>query len=365
MNKQKNIASLVATVGASLALASTTAHAAKPTKPGGGGTTNQCAGADTRGFPSFVFTRQATINGVSTWGIYVADDDAKCEKLVGSYPFSRDVDFWYDPAGATGMLMHSSNGTGLFAAKLSVSFNAEGSPNVQATAFLPLLPVTAVPVPPAWDDWTMQYIGSAEISHDGTAILFAGMDPKTFENAIWTCPLNMALATVNADECQAVHRSADLFASWGARDGTIYLLKPASSGSGSSLYRLTLATNSVVELWSRGTWFTFAKAALDSGDFEHVAVYEPNITSLCSRVFVINADSCSGNSCDVRNGAGHPARSLTWLPSDKLAGEGQTAPSKKGKCSAAGTIVTFDATDTNGTTTTLNQGYYPNGGSGG
>lgn len=367
MNRQIFVASLVVTMGAALALASAAALAAKPIKPGGGGTADQCDGANTRGFPSFVFTRQANINGVNTWGIYVADDDAKCEKLVGSYPFSRDVDFWYNPATATGLLVHSSNGTGLFSARISVTFNADGSPLVQATAFQSLLPVTAVPDPqlPGWGP--VQYIGSAEISHDGTAILFRGTDQGTFESVIWTCPLNMADASVNATDCQAAYRSANLIASWGARDGTIYLLKPAGSGSGISLYRLTLATNSVVEVWSRGTLFTVAKATLDSGDFERVAVYEPDLASLCSKVLVIDADSCAdgGNNCTILNGGGHPARSLTWLPNARLAGEGQTAPSRKGKCAAAGTIVTFDATDTNSSTTSINQGFYPNGAGGG
>jgi hypothetical protein len=366
MNRQKIIASLIATVGASLTLASTTALAAKPTKPGGGGTANQCAGANTRGYPSFVFTRQATINGVNTWGIYVADDDAQCEKLVGSYAADRDVDFWYDPVSATGMLMHSSNGTGLFAATISVSFNVDGSPVVQATAFQSLLPVTAVPVA-GLDDWTMQYIGDAEVSHDGTAILFRGTDPITFESAIWTCPLNMVDATVNAADCQAVYRSTYFIASWGARDGTIYLLKPAGSGSGTSLYRLTLATNSVVEVWSRGTIFGVVKATLDSDDRERVAVFEPNPPSYCSRVLVIDADTCTGssNNCTILNGQGHPARYLTWLRNGRLVAEGRTAPNRKGKCAIDGTIVTFDATDTNATTIMLNQGFYPNGAGGG
>jgi hypothetical protein len=367
MNNKSVRAPLVTFIWAALLLASSSAVAAKPTKPGGGGTNSDCIGANTRGFPSFVFTRQAMINGLNTWGIFVADDEAKCEKLIGSYPFSRTVDFWFDPIAANGLLVHDSNGTGLFAASISVAFSSDGSPIVETTAFQPLLPVTAVPDPhlPGWGP--VQYIGSAEISHAGTAILFSGTDQGTFETVIWTCPLDTTGATVNAAECQVVHRSADLVANWGARDGTIYFLKPASSGSGTSLYRLTLATNSLVEIWSRGTWLTFAKATLDSDDSERVAVYEPDMASLCSRVLVINADSCTGNStnCSILNGGGHPARSLTWLPNARLAGEGQTMPNRKGKCSAAGTIVTFDAMDTNGATTTLNQGFYPNGSGGG
>ena len=364
MNRQVLIASLVATTAAALALASAAAVAAKPTKPGGG-TANQCAGADTRGFPSFVFTRQATINGVNTWGIYVADDDATCEKLVGSYPFSRTVDMRYDPGTTTGVLVHDSNGYGLVAAIISVAFTADGSPVVQASAFQTLLAVSDVPDPNLAGWGPVQYIGSPVVSPDGTEILFRGTDHSTYESVIWACPLDSAAAMINASACRVIHRAVlPTSASWGARPGIIYVTQPALSGSGNSLYRLTLATNSFEELWSRGTLLIGAKATLNS-DVERVALYEPELPSGCSRVLVINADSCASNSCDVLNGAGHPARSLTWLPNARLGGEGQTAPSRKGKCSAAGTIVTFDATDTSGTTTTLNQGFYPNGSGGG
>lgn len=344
------------------------AVAPKPSKPGDGGAASQCVGANTRGFPAYVSTRQASIDGVNVWAIYVADDNANCEKLVGTYPLSpssRDIDFWYDPVAATGILLHSSNGTGLFAATISVSFNGDGSPVVQATLFQSLLPVAAVPDPQLAGWGPLQYIGSAEVSHDGAAILFRGTDQTTSESVLWTCPLATAAVTVNAAECQAVHRSANVVASWGARGGIIYLLKPAVSGSGTSLYRLTLATNSIVEVWSRGTFFSVLKATLTSGDRERVAVSEPNLATACTKAFVIDADTCSGNSCAILNGQGHPARYLTWLPNGRLVAEGQTAPSRKGKCSAAGTIVTFDATDTNGSTTTLNQGFYPNGSGGG
>ena len=58
MNRQIFVASLVATLGATLALASAAALAAKPTQPGGGGTADQCA-AGGLDFPAFAFWRPA------------------------------------------------------------------------------------------------------------------------------------------------------------------------------------------------------------------------------------------------------------------------------------------------------------------
>lgn len=93
MDKQRVAASLSVTIALAMGLSIDVALAAKPTAPGGGGTANQCA-------------------GVNTWGIYVADDEAKCEKLIGRSPASRAVDFWYDSTAATGMLVHLAGTTG-------------------------------------------------------------------------------------------------------------------------------------------------------------------------------------------------------------------------------------------------------------
>lgn len=332
-----------------------------------------CLGANARGFPSFVFTRQTTTNGGSTWGILVADAEGKCERLVGSVATSRDVNLRYDAATATGLLVYSAGGYELVAATLTVSFNADGSPVVQASAFQTLVAVADLPDPQMVDWGPLVYIGGPVVSQDGTAILFRGSDtaPGNADAVFWTCPLNSSTAIVDASTCGVVHRGpSEISATWGARAGIIYVVQPAVSGSGSSLYRLTLPTpasptSTFEEIWSRGTLLTFAKATLASG-VEEVAVYEPNIATLCGKAWVIDADSCSGNACNVLNGQGHPARGfLTWLPDGRVAAEGQKAPDRRGKCSAAGTVVSFEATDLTGTTTTVTQGVYPDGAGGG
>ena len=116
--------------------------------------------------------------------------------------------------------------------------------------------------------------------------------------------------------------------------------------------------------------WTVAKATLDSALHERVAVYEPDNTpypnsSLCSKVLVIDADTCSNNSCQILNGAGNPARGVAWLPDGRVAGDGQTAPNRKGKCSASGSITAFDSNDTTGSATTLvTDGVSPHGAGG-
>jgi hypothetical protein len=372
MNTHSACAMLVATFGAALALVNTAAVAAKP--GGGGSTDDPCSGAEARGFPSFVFTKQVG----TTWGIFVADANAQCQRQVGAYPSSRTVNFRYDPTARTGVLVHDADGSKLVAATISTAFSATGSPTVKADAFETLISVADLPDPEqaAWGP--LKYIGSPVVSPNGDAILFGGSSAAGGDDRIfWVCSLNIdvvsAAVAVNASTCKVAHRAPSTgmgaTATWGARPGTIYVTQTAASGYGGSLYRLTLPTlqfpaGSFKEIWSRGTEFTYAKATLASG-VERVAVYEPDVTNLCSKVWVINADLCPGNSCSVLNGQGNPARSVGWLPDGRVVAEGQTAPGRRGKCSPAGTVVSFEATDLTSSATTLTKGVYPEGAGGG
>jgi hypothetical protein len=362
MNTHSACAALIA-----LSLVSSTSLAAKP---GGGGSTDPCIGAQARGFPSFVFTKQVG----TTWGIFVADAIAQCQRQVGSYPYSRTVNFRYDPATHTGLIVHDADARNLVAATIDVAFSVNGSPTVQASTFQTLISVADLPDLPLPDWGTLKYIAVPVVSPDGGAILFLGdTGTGTDDRIFWTCALNSSAVTVDASTCRVVHRAPSTgmgaTATWGARQGTIYVTQTATTGFGGSLYRLTLPTpespsGSFEEIWNLGTEFTYAKATLASG-VERVAVYEPDVTNLCSKAWVIDADSCAGNSCDVLNGQGNPARSVGWLPDGRVVAEGQTAPSRRGKCSPSGTVVSFEATDLTSTSTTLTKGVYPEGAGGG
>ena len=74
MNRLTGCATFVATLGAMLALASTSAVAGKP----GGGTFDPCT--TVVDFPAFVYTQ---LSG-RTWTIYVADSTGKCSRAVAT-----------------------------------------------------------------------------------------------------------------------------------------------------------------------------------------------------------------------------------------------------------------------------------------
>lgn len=367
MNMHKVGVPFAAAVGAALILIGDPASAAKPTKPGGG-TSDACAGARDRGFPSFVFVKPVT-NG---WGFFVTDAEARCQKQVGFNPYSRSLDFRYDAVSGRGLLIQDANGGyGLLAATMTVSFNMDGSPDVLTGSFQSLLAASDLPVPDpgSYDTGPMKYIGSASVSPDGTRILLVGMGFVEGSDSLqWVCPLQTPVPSVDASGCRVVDRypsGAGVSASWAARGGNAYVIHPATSRSGDAVYRLDLATGERKEVYGRGTMFTVAKSALSSSGAERLVIHEaPTVVSNCAATvnLVIDADSCSGNACMVLNGAGHlGAAALTWLPDGRVAQQGITISRGGTRCAVSGTIEAFEPTDTNGSRTPLTVGDYPDG----
>jgi len=337
-----------------------------------------CLGAQSRRFPSFAFTRQATINGVVTWKTILADASGQCERVLTTYSyntFNSDLSFRYDEATRSGVVVRGGMGLGQQAARVSVAFDPSGMPAIQASEYVTILATPDLPIPQdlLLTGWTLSQSGSGLISPDGTAILLQGMLARSTGEQMqvfWTCPFNTTSLVVDRSGCRDVYRSnydgsqADYVSgSWGARSDAINLIQVAISGSGTGLYRLRLSDGNLVQVWSRGTLWTFARATLDSSLHERVAIYEPDLISRCSRVLVVDTDTCSNNDCLILNGAGHPARGMfSWLPDGRVVSEGQTAPNRKGQCSASGSIAAFDSRDTTGSTTILvTDGVSPHG----
>ena len=341
--------------------------------------TDPCIGAESRGFPSFAFTRQATISGVVTWKTILADATGQCEKVATTYSyntFGSDLSFDYDPASRSGVIVRVGVGSGTTqqAARVSVTFDAGGVPAIEASTYVTVLSMSDLPIPQdlLTAGWFVSQMGSGLISPDGSAILVEGMLANATGaqvQAFWTCPFDAAALSVDRSGCRVVYQSnydgsmGDyVTGSWGARGDSILLVQAAVSGSGMGLYRLTPADARLEQLWSQGTLWTFARSALDVSGHERVAIYAPDAVSLCARVLVIDAETCSDNDCQVLNGTGHPARSIAWIPDGRVASEGQTAPNRKGKCSASGSITAFDPIDTTGSTVTLvTDGHSPQG----
>lgn len=336
-----------------------------------------CIGAESRRFPSFAFTRQATINGVVTWKTILADATGQCERTATTYSyntFSSDLSFRYDRTSRSGVIVRVGTGFSQQAARLSVTFDTNGVPAVETSSYSSILTSADLPIPPDLlaDGATLVSIGSGYISPDGTALLVQTTlndAAQSYIHLLWTCPFDSEILAVDRGNCRHVYQAsfAEVSGSWGARGDAIYILQPAVSGSGMGLYRLTLADGSIEQIWSRGTLWTYASSALDSSLHERIAVYEADLTTRCARALVIDVDTCSDNDCLVLNGAGHPVRGVfSWLPDGRVVSDGQTAPSRKGQCSNSGAITAFDSNDSTSSTTTLvTDGVSPHGSGGG
>jgi len=323
-----------------------------------------CTQVDASTFPAFTLTRPI---GNSS-ALFVSDANGVCQKQVTGLG-SNGGDFRFDPVTRQGLLISTD---GLSAALLPISTPTD----VQSLATFATLIVKEDLPYVAEAGWAPFAIYGAMASPDGTQVLFNEAYQHTtlgtFRNLIWICPLDLVSATapsIDKTGCVAIHDvdpGVSVSSAWGARAGIVYLAKVASSGSGRSLYRITVATRVVEELWSRGTDIDYPRATLRADGAELLAVFERSPPpGGCSRTFVIDADTCAGNSCSVLNGQGSPAYLPTWLLDGRVAGGGQTGPDRKGKCSGSDAVVAFDPTDANGIVTTLTTGRYPNGAGGG
>ena len=338
------------------------------------GPLDPCVGAQARGFPAFVFGRQMSVNGSNAWYFVAADTTGTCERpIANAGTAAHDHNFRYDPATGRGVLLGSQNAYAHLAATVDITFDAQGTPIVLASPLTTILTREGVPgLPEQLQDpsWTLQYMAPAFLSPDGSRIVFLGMYRHPTLGTLdvnWLCPFSFFDATLDPAGCRDLPRIGPLRGNWGARGDSLYFTGNAVSGSGSALFRLMLADGSFAQIWGRGTFLSSAKATLDDAGRERVVIYEPDMTpSLCSRLIVIDADTCVDNHCQITNGGGNPGRSLTWLPDGRVAGEGQTTPNRKGQCKASGSIITFDANDTTGTSTTLiSVGTQPDGSGGG
>lgn len=328
-------------------------------------------------FPSFIFARNITVkNGPYTTGTFLADATGKCQKKISeSWPGAQTVNLRYDADTNLVLVV----GDGLVAGMTQITFSPAG----------PSVPFLGAPVTLLTDDqidtpadlvsngWTDPGSSDPRISADGTQILFQrsylhhDWTPTGSLNTFWTCELtydgNSMIESVDPSSCTEVHRAPvndnDNYgsgASWGAKDGTIYVTQPSTTSDPRqlSLYRLTLPpapSPGLVEIFSvNGAVLGNVRATATTdptvSNGELVAVYDlaRPFNNWCSTVFVIDAyDDCAGNgSCAILNnqGQGNGLRSVTWLPDGRVAGRGQTAPNRQGRCYTAGANATLGGT---------------------
>jgi hypothetical protein len=335
-------------------------------------------------FPAYIFARNTTVkNGPRTISTFLADATGQCEKKVTeSWPGEQRVDIRFD--ADTGLLLVL--GDEMVARMIRVTFSPTGGPSV-ALLGAPFVLLDdselAIPADLASDGWTAGGTSDPRISADGTRVLFHrgyGKETPTLSwslNTFWTCDLaydaSWQIQPINPASCIEVYRAPvndndnwGSHASWGAIDGTIYVTQPSSADVRQlSLYRLTLPpTNppNIVEIFNSGGVFDYPRAVSTddpaASNGELVAAYDlarPS-NNWCGRVYIIDAyeDCGSSHSCTVlsNQGQGSLLRSATWLPDGRIAGQGESAPNRQGRCSATGTLNAFPAVDPHGASAT-------------
>jgi len=382
MNRFAALVAFVATIVATLALTSTSASAGKPPPT----TPDPCVGAQLRGFPALAFTRKRTTGGRIYYDRILSDLAGQCQQTVfvsdAFAPSSVGPDqLRFDKTTGKGLMVGSGTGYVYFAFPFDVSFSVTGVPTVTPNplSYSQILALSdfATPADLASQGWSNYVMANPTISPDGTKLMTLVAFQKTVGGVqtqmktYWTCPFSVVSpqTPIVASSCAEVFRGNSgeyPNANWGGQGSdSLYVIKAMGGTSATALFRLQLTTQTLTQLWNLGTAFFDSRGGLDVYGNELVAVYEGAPTNGCTKVLVTNPATCDGNGCTPLNGGGAPARTLTWLPNGLLAGEGRTAPDRKGNCSPSGSVVTFDPYAVLPTTTIVPVGSSPAGAGGG
>lgn len=376
MNRHAVCATFVATVGATLALVSTAAVAAKPAPP-----PDPCKSPDLvteATFPSFMFGQTVELSkSVYGTGIFLADASGKCTRMIGTWsPQASTIgDFRYDANRDQAMILAPGPG-GFVAMTSTIGFGLNGPTASTIGTPIFLLNPTALPLPkdPADAGWVLGGSEQFSLSPDGTQVVLKqtyGSDSQYTHivESMWVCSVTYiggVIQPVVPSSCREAHRGFldrnwGQGVVWGALPGTLYISEPASADPLQvSLYRLTLqpapAAAIAEEVFNNGVEFSSIKATAaptgaDASHGELVAIAQGGPNG-CAKAVVIDA-YCTGLSCRVLNQKG--MRSVTWLPDGRLAGRDQTPPSRRnsGQCFMIDQLVAYPAVDSSNTPATL------------
>ncbi len=378
MNKHSVGATLAATLGAMLSLASMSAIAAKPTPPPDPCVSPSLVTEAT--FPSFMFGQTVELSkSVYGTGIFLADASGKCTRMIGTWsPQASTIgDFRYDANRDQAMILAPGPG-GFVAMTSTIGFGPNGPTASTIGTPIFLLDPTALPLPTdlAAAGWVLGGSEQFSLSPDGTQVILKqtyGSDSRYTHvvESMWVCSVTYdaggVIQPVVPSSCWEAHRGFldrnwGQGVVWGALPGTFYFSEPASADPLQvSLYRLTLQPAPVAaiveEIFSNGVEFSSIKATAaptgpDASHGELVAIAQGGPNG-CAKAVVIDAYSCAGLSCLVKNQKG--MRSVTWLPDGRLAGRDQTPPSRRnsGQCFMIDQLVAYPAVDSSSTPATL------------
>ena len=378
MNMHIVRAALIVSLGATLALASTAAVAAKPVPP-----PDPCVSPNLvteATFPSFMFGQTVELSkSVYGTGIFLADASGKCTRMIGTWsPQASTIgDFRYDANRDQAMILAPGPG-GFVAMTSTIGFGLTGPTASTIGTPIFLLDPTALPLPLDLADagWVLGGSEQFSLSPDGNQVVLkqtyvSDSQYTHIVESMWVCSVTYdaggVIQPVVPSSCWEVHRGpVDPYRGqgvvWGALYGTLYISEPASANPLQvSLYRLTLqpapAAAIAEEVFNNGVEFSSIKATAaptgpDASNGELVAIAQGGPNG-CAKAVVIDAYSCTGLSCRVLNQKG--MRSVTWLPDGRLAGRDQTPPSRRnsGQCFMIDQLVAYPAVDSNSTPATL------------
>lgn len=333
MSRHTVFATFVATIAATLALASATAMAARP---GGGGSTDPCvkSGLD---FPAFAYWKPSS----KTMEILVADATGKCTRsVIKSSGTGATIQFSYPVVGADGV----TRGRVVWVdapAVVAVDFTvAAGTNQISVGPRRTLYPRTGGYISLSRDGhslYTTGYLDSGELVIDK---LF--LDPLGTPTPVFTLPADRVSSpsTISVDGNETV-----LFADYITHSG------------GSRLYQLVW-----IPLNGSNTYNVIDERESMTGEFSpaadpwsnRVAYQKPTVTSGYCDSLVTS---------DVNGHPTYPSQPAyvtksTWL-NGKVLADGRAKSNSGGYCSYTGTIMQTDPIT--GAQVALTSGYDPDG----
>ena len=349
MNRHTACATFVATIGATLALASATAVAGKP----GGGTSGSCTGATA----AFVFSKGAT--NTSRKDLYLSNASATCQRYlfsVSNGSYERYSSFRVVVSGDVqeGRIVTTDGGKDLLLARFPI-----GSTDMQVDP-------ASVTIQRVFDP--LQQFGtidvvSFDLATDGSALAYVTSNEEggnTYLSRLRVIPnvldcvptATRSACSYNVGKLLAEHVGLSyVFDSphWSADGQWIYLNDRRGDFRNPNISRvsstaLTVVTDLDVVISSNGNQLSLFE--LRSGATQEVLVYGDRIGSGCRTVRVVTTPSCSGGICSTQISSSSPrVLVVRWASLQSIDNASMTILADggkedvKGNCSGTGQIV--------------------------
>lgn len=363
MNRLTVCATCVATLGAMLALASTSAVAGKP----GGGTGSSCTGAA----PAFVFSKGAT--NTNRKDLYLANASATCQRFL--FTFSTRYDHYSsfrvvttEAGGSEGRVVTTEGGSDLILVRFPI-----GSTDMQVVPASVKIQRIFEPLQDGAIDVT-----SFDLAANGHRLAYVTNDEDGF--GTWLTRLRV-IDDVDACVPTLVKPSACLYGAgtklaehrglsyvfdsphWSTDGQWIYLNDRRGDFWNPNISRVSstvpLADFVEPDVVISGNGNRLSLFELRSRVNQEVLVYSETINGGCRKVRVVSTDSCSEAICSNQiNSSSPPVLMVRWASLQSIDAASMTIladggkEDNKGNCSGTGQIVRAVDSSVNGVTIT-------------